>query len=337
MATSEKLAVLFTCIGRRVSLLESFRSAAKRLRVKAACYGTDATRLSPALALCDEGFLVKPVSHPDYLRQLLSIVRSRAIDVLVPTIDWELEVLAEHKAELARAGCFVLISQPEVVRTCQDKKKTYDFLTHSGFDTPLTMSIRQAQAKGAEIKFPCFLKQRDGSAAKSNAVARSPEELRFYAKRIPRCIVQEYVRGDEITCDVFVDFDMQVRCVVPRKRIEVRAGEVSKGQVVKDRRIMDRCAELVSKLNAGPGVITVQLFLTADQKIKFIEINPRFGGGVPLAIKAGADFPKWILQRLLGRKPNIAFDGFEDELIMLRYDGEVWVSKSDISRISQLK
>jgi carbamoyl-phosphate synthase large subunit len=88
---------------------------------------------------------------------------------------------------------------------------------------------------------------------------------------------------------------------------------------------MSEAARLVEKLGAGPGVITLQLFLTDDDRVKFIEVNPRFGGGVPLSIKAGANFPKWILQELLGKTPRIKFDGFKDRLTMLRYDGEVWL------------
>jgi carbamoyl-phosphate synthase large subunit len=88
---------------------------------------------------------------------------------------------------------------------------------------------------------------------------------------------------------------------------------------------MNRAAKLVEIFGAGPGVITLQLFLTGKNKIKFIEINPRFGGGVPLSIKAGANFPKWILQELINKKPDIQFDNFKDGLTMLRYDSEVWV------------
>ncbi|MCH7530101.1 ATP-grasp domain-containing protein, partial [Patescibacteria group bacterium] len=150
-------------------------------------------------------------------------------------------------------------------------------------------------------------------------------ELLFYAKRIPNVICQEFIEGTEHTCDVYVDFCLRVRCVVPRKRIEIRAGEVSKAQVVKDPRIMSEAAILVETLGAGPGVITLQLFLTKNDKVKFVEINPRFGGGAPLSIKAGANFPKWILQELSGKKTNIRLDGFKDDLIMLRYDGEVWL------------
>ena len=157
---------------------------------------------------------------------------------------------------------------------------------------------------------------------------KNRKELLFYAKKVPNPICQEFIRGTEYTCDVYVDFDMKVRCVVPRKRIEVRTGEVSKGQVVKHPHIMSEAVRLVETLGAGPGVITFQLFLNRDKKIKFIEINPRFGGGVPLSIKAGANFPKWILQELLKRKANVSFDGFKDNLIMLRYDGEVWFDNS---------
>ena len=320
----ENINVLFTCIGRRLSLLNSFRDAARRLKINARFYGTDITELSPALQLCDQGFLVKPVGHRDYLRQLLKIVQTKNIDLLVPTIDTELKLLALNKSKFAKVGCYVLISEPDIVEICQDKKKTYDFMVKNRFGAPLTMTLRSALAR-KKLMFPCFLKRRDGSAGKGNAVARNREELRFFGKRIPNCIVQEFINGTEYTCDVFVDFDMKVRCVVPRKRIEVRSGEVSKAQVVKNRKIMNQCARFVETLRAGPGVITVQLFLTPKRQIKFLETNPRFGGGVPLSIKAGADFPKWILQRLVGRKPSIKFDAFEDGLIMLRYDGEVWV------------
>ena len=319
--------ILFTCIGRRVSLLESFRRAAGQLKINASFFGTDTTELSSALQLCDKRFLVKPTKHPDYIRQLLSIVKANDIRLLVPTVDLDLKRLAQNKPKFAAMGCRVLVSALEVVDICQDKRKTYRFLVRNGFDTAMTTSVRRVLSQ-KKIKWPCFLKPWDGYASRGNAVVNNRKELLFYAKRIPNPICQEFIKGTEHTCDVYVDFDMKVRCVVPRKRIEVRAGEVSKGQVVKDARIMSEAAKLVEKLGAGPGVITIQLFLTDDDKVKFIEINPRFGGGVPLSIKAGANFPKWILQELSGRKPNIRMDGFKKDLIMLRYDSEVWMGES---------
>ncbi len=324
LKTKNNLGVLFTCIGRRVSLLESFRRAAKQLKINAAFFGTDTTDLSSALQLCDEGFLVKPTTHPRYIGQLLSIVKANRVKLLVPTVDLDLKVLARNKPKFTAAGCHVLVSAPEVVDICQDKRRMHRFLAKNGFDTPPTMSVRSALSKG-KLNWPCFLKPWNGSAGKQNTIVNNRRELLFYAKRIPNAICQEFIKGTEYSCDVYIDFGMKVRCVVPRKRIEVRAGEVSKGQVVKNPRIMSQAAMLAETLRAGPGVITLQLFLTDDNRVKFIELNPRFGGGAPLSIKAGADFPKWILQEALDKKPNIRFDDFKDDLIMLRYDSEVWL------------
>jgi len=321
--TGTRLNIMFTCIGRRVSLLNSFRKSARQLKLQSSFVGTDTDKLSPALQLCDKGYIVKPVSHRDYLKELLAIVKNEKIKLIVPTVDLDLKLLAVNKSKFEKLGCFVLISAPDVIDICQDKRETFHFLSNAGFGTPYTWSSQSALRK-KDLRYPCFLKPWDGYASRGSAVVRNRMELSFYAKTVPNCIVQEYASGPEYTCDVFVDFDGVVRCVVPRKRLEVRTGEVSKAQIVKDPKVMETAARAVEALSAGPGVITVQMIKNGSGKINIIEINPRFGGGVPLSIKSGANFPKWILQLLIGIKPRMKMDGFKDGLIMLRYDSEVW-------------
>ena len=72
------------------------------------------------------------------------------------------------------------------------------------------------------------------------------------------------------------------------------------------------------------GVFCCQCRWTPDEPMRFFEINPRFGGGAPLSIKAGANFPLWILRLWLGQKPRIRQTGWRDGLTMLRYDEAVW-------------
>ena len=319
--------VLFTCVGRRVCLVQTFRRAARGLRIRAGLLGTDTTLLSSALQSCDLPFLVVPVTHRDYVRQLLSIVKAHQVRLLVPTVDLDLKVLAENGRRFESLGCRVLVSDPRVIDLCQDKRKTYRALSRLGFDTPLTVSPRQMLKgpQGLLPGYPCVVKPWDGYAGRDNVVVGNRRELEFFAGRVPHAICQPFIRGTEYSCDVYVDRDMKVRTVVPRRRLEVRAGEVSKAQVVKDPRIMQTVANLIAALRAGPGVITVQLIVTAEGRMTFIEINPRFGGGAPLSIQAGADFPRWLFQELLGGRPRIRSDGFKDRLVMLRYDDQVWL------------
>lgn len=308
-----------------MSLLRSFQAAAAQLKLQPHIIGTDVTNLSAALQLCDKQHLVHRVEHPDYLGQLADIVEKDRVELLVPTTDLDLRLLAQNTDLFEKLGCRVLISRPDVIDICQDKRRTFQFLSQNAFDTPVTMASAEALAK-RDMVFPCFLKPWDGYAGRGAAKVENRRELEVFARRIPNCIAQEFIDGVEFTCDVFVDFDMKVRCVVPRKRIEIRGGEVSKGQIVRHDAIMSQTQALVETLGAGPGVITIQLILDPEENIKFIEINPRFGGGVPLSIKAGADFPKWILQQMAEEKPDIEFGNFKDGLIMLRYDDEVWIN-----------
>ncbi|AQT70330.1 carbamoyl phosphate synthase-like protein [Anaerohalosphaera lusitana] len=325
MAESGIYPILFTCVGRRVSLIERFRACVQELGQEPCIIGADMTQMSPALQMCDKKFLVSRVDESPYLEELLKIVRDNGVRLLVPTVDLDLRLLAENRDLFAKAGCFVLISKPEVIDICQDKQKTYRFLHENGIDTPMTWSSEEALEDDNGLAFPCFLKPRDGYASRGSGKVNSRLELEAFTHRIPNCIVQEYIRGNEFTCDVYMDMKGKARCVVPRMRIEVRSGEVSKGKVVKDRHIMDTAANVVEKLGAGPGVITLQLIRSFEGRIAVIEVNPRFGGGVPLAIKAGADFPMWILKELRGEEPEIEFGGFKDGLVMLRYDAEVWL------------
>ena len=203
--TENDLAVLFTCIGRRVSLLQSFRRAAGQLKIDASFFGADTTELSPALQLCDRRFLVKPTTHKNYIGELLSIVKANHVRLLVPTVDLDLRSLSRNAPKFAAAGCRVLVSSPDVIDTCQDKRKTYKFLLKNSFDTPATLSIRTALKNSQfRIGYPCFLKPWDGSAGKGNAIAKNRRELSFYAKKIPNAICQELAEvNPKIKVDVY--------------------------------------------------------------------------------------------------------------------------------------
>ncbi len=316
--------ILFPCVGRRVVLLGAFYQACRRLGLTCKLVGADMADYSAGLQCCDRQYVVPPVSSGSYPRAITDIIRREKIDLVVPTLDPDLTFWASRAGRLKEQGCTVLISSPKVVKLCQDKRLMAVFLTENGFNTPCTFTVAEA-LKRRRHSFPYFLKPWDGSASKGSMVVRDKEALAFYGRRIPHCMVQEFNEGVEHTVDVLVDFKGQVRCVVPRRRIETRGGEVTKGITVKHTGIIEETKELVETLGAGPGVITIQCFLTPDEQVSFIEINPRFGGGVPLSIKAGADFPRWLLQWWLGQEPRIDQTGWRDQLLMLRYDAAVWV------------
>jgi carbamoyl-phosphate synthase large subunit len=107
--------------------------------------------------------------------------------------------------------------------------------------------------------------------------------------------------------------------------VQVRSGEVSKGITQRPRAIMD-IAEALGATMAGRayGPICAQAILNDSNEAAVIEINARFGGGYPLAHKAGAEFTRWLLELHLGL-PCSANDHWEENLAMLRYDSAIFV------------
>jgi len=325
---ADEVNILLTCVGRRVSLLESFRRALADLGVNGRVYGADHSRLAAAFHRADAGFVVPLAREGEaYVEALATICREHEIGLLVPLLDWELETLANGRERFERAGTRALICSPRVVRICRDKLQTFEFLKTHGFDTPEVFAYEQAPAAG----FPLFMKPRYGSSAKDVHKIPDRDALEFYeGTATEETIIQEFVDGQEHTVDVYAGLDGAARLAVPRRRLKVRDGEVSKAVTVRHAEIIRRSIDLVEAMEECVGVVTLQCFLTPGGRVRFIEINPRFGGGVPLAIRAGADFPRWLIEEHLGRRPDIDPEAWQDGLVMLRYDEAVFRPVEDV-------
>jgi carbamoyl-phosphate synthase large subunit len=321
----EKLNLLFCSVGRRVALLQEFRRGAHDLGIGMVMHAADHIPLAPALQVADSTVIV-PSIGPGYIECLLAYCRKNRIDAAIPLIDPELPLLSGAREDFAAAGTKVIISSPEVIRISMDKVLTTEFLVENGFCTPRILSKEELR----KSSYPLFVKPRDGSSSVEAHKIIDQQALDYHLYVRPELIVQEFIDGSEYTVDVFVDFDGRPRCAVPRLRHEVRSGEVSKSRTVQHARIMQESCRLVEVLGGCLGMTTIQCFLTPEDEVVFIEINPRFGGGAPLSIRAGADSPRWVLELLLGRQPSISMRRWTNNLFMLRFDQAFFREPKDL-------
>ena len=84
--------------------------------------------------------------------------------------------------------------------------------------------------------FPILIKPRHGSAGKNIFKVHDQKELEFYVPRIKDPIIQEIINGSEVTTDVICDYQGSILGIVNRERLEVRWGEVSKGNTIFDKK-----------------------------------------------------------------------------------------------------
>ena len=330
--------ILLTSVGRRVELLKAFRESMRRSNLTGKIITTDLKPNAPASFLADTAELVPRIDDPNYIDRLLDICDRHQIDLLIPLIDTELHLLSQHEQRFRDLGVTVLISSAAVNDICYSKKRTGLFFQTIGVKTPKIYQLDEVEDRN----FPVIIKPNQGSASVGVYQVKNRTELNFFVSYVEDPIIQELISGDEYTIDVLVNFQGKAISIVPRSRLETRAGETSKGTTAKNPALIAAAKYVVESLPGAIGCVTVQCFLQPDGEIILIEINPRFGGGYPLSYRAGADFPLWLLQLCAGKQPQVEIDEWEDGLSMLRYDDAIFVkaettvsaSKFDLKQVT---
>ncbi|MNI27509.1 carbamoyl phosphate synthase-like protein [compost metagenome] len=305
-----------------MSLLQQFKEMFLKEQMNGKIITADLRVTAPTAFLSDKHFIVPRVSEPNYILELLNICQLEAIDIIIPLIDTELITLAENQQAFEDIGVKVLVSSKALNEIAGDKTKTFKFFQDRNISTPRVLNDEDIHNK--QYQFPLLIKPLDGSSSKGVTKINNESELLFFKEYIPNAMVQEYVTGTEYTVDVMVDFVGNIRTIVPRLRIETRAGEVSKGVTKKDQEIISAVHNVVKALPGPVGCITLQCFKKENGEITFIEINPRFGGGIPLSIQAGANFPLWVLQMCRGEVFSEEDYNWRENLTMLRYDEAIF-------------
>ncbi len=312
--------VLFTCVGRRVELIQAFRNAANNLSIDLEITGADVSESAPALSFCDNKLIVPEIKNINYIPVLKDYCVNNCIDVLIPTIDTDLVLLAKNTEQFI--GTHVLVSAPSFVEACMNKEITAELFKKSDLEIPQEINVIDNN-----ISFPVHIKPKNGSSSINAYIVRNRDELDLYTKVVNDYLIQQYIKGTEYTVDTFSDFSGQPIFITPRIRLAVRSGEVLKTVISQNDEIINEVKKLLIDNNVcGPA--TVQLIKEENtNKNYYIEINPRFGGGSPLSMKAGADSAMALLRLLNGEKLGYMYKAAEDGLVFARFDQSVIVNE----------
>ncbi|KOF55875.1 carbamoyl phosphate synthase-like protein [Clostridium sp. DMHC 10] len=311
--------ILLTAIGKRVQLIKWLKNSCKII-------GTDASEMAPARYFVDKFYKVKKFSEEGYIEQILNICEKEKVDFLVPLYEKEFSMLCDYRTCFEAKGTKLILSGKGIIEICNDKWKTYEFFKKNNIECPNTYLKNNIPY---DVKFPLIIKPFNGMGSQSVFKIKNQKELDFFLEYVENAIVQEFIEGTEFTVDVLCDLKGSVIFAIPRERLEVRAGEVSKTRTVKNKIIIKKVNELCEKLKKEcvnenlMGPLTMQCILNEKGEVYFIEINPRFGGGAPLTFKAGGDYGLYF-NKMKEEAHIEPIDNFE-EITMLRYDEGIYL------------
>lgn len=282
----------------------------------------DMNPLSVGFYLSDGSVTIPHASSPNFIPCVLDLCAAEGVSVVFPIIDEELQVFADHCDDFAKAGVTLVTNAPDVVRISKDKYETYLFCKTHDILAPETF-LPHERSKLSSAKFPLIVKPRAGRGSRAVFKTENMKQLDFFREYVANPVVQEFIEGTEYTIDILTTFEGEVLSVVPRERIETKAGMSVKGRTVKDGRLIGygkRIAETVRLFPRG----NIQCIDDGGDTY-LVEINPKFAATLPFTVRAGVNMPLLILKMCLGKHIRRRIDDFEDGLMMLRYWQEVYI------------
>lgn len=283
---------------------------------------TDANDLGPAIYEADKYYIVPRITAPGYIDVILGICKQEKIDGVLSLIDPELSLLAQYEKDFKAIGTTVIGSSYELCEMALDKMQMYEWLKSHGYNCARSWMDKEEFYKAVdagEVTFPVFVKPYRGSASISISKVYDKETVDLLFAHSEDLMIQEYLNGQEIGADVYIDLiSGEVVSIFTKKKILMRAGETDKAVSFKDPTLFCLIEKFV--LEAGyHGQIDIDIFeINGDYYIS--EVNPRFGGGYPHAFESGCNHMQLILNNLNGMANKKNIGAYDEGIYMMKYN-----------------
>lgn len=291
---------------------------------------TDMSPNAPALYEADAFYLVPRITEPGYIDRVLDICRKEQIQGVFSLIDPELSLLAEHEQRFRQIGTTVIGSSYELCERTLDKWQMYLWLKEHGYACAGSYVDKEAFYRDVEkgkISYPVFVKPVRGSASIAISRAEDRETVELLFSHGEGLLIQEYLRGQEIGADCYIDMiSGETVSVFTKKKLVMRAGETDKGISFKDPVLFELIERFV-KESGFRGQIDIDIF-ECDGVYYISEVNPRFGGGYPHAYEAGVNHMKYMVRNLEGKCNVPEMGDYEEGIVMMKYN-EIRIRKEE--------
>lgn len=310
--------ILILSVGTRNKVVQYFK---KELYGKGNVVCTDCSPIAPALYEADKYYVVPRITEEGYIDIILDICKKESIGAVLSLIDPELSLLAAHEKQFATIGTMVIGSAYDLCEMALDKFRMYQWLSEHGYMCAKSYMEKEKFYRDIEkgkIKYPVFVKPVRGSASLSITKVYDQELLEVLLKREENLMIQEFVEGQEIGADVYIDMlSGEVVSIFTKKKIVMRAGETDKSVSFKDKKLFDLIERFV-KESGYKGQIDIDIF-EKDGEYYISEVNPRFGGGYPHAYECGCNHMKLIYNNSQGITNEKNIGEYEENVYMMKY------------------
>ncbi|MGD0552243.1 MAG: ATP-grasp domain-containing protein [Sedimentisphaerales bacterium] len=324
--------VLLSSVGRRGYLAKYFKQA---LGDAGEVWGADTSQYAPAFRYCDKVMLLPKVGETGYTDKLIALCSKNKIDMIVPLIDPELEILAARHDDFRSNGIMAVVSPAKIIEIAFDKYQTYLHAKKAGIEVPEMVTTIEEALKlisAGKFSWPVIVKPRKGSASMYVYNCRNEDELQLAFRNCPGPVIQQFASGEEYGYDLFCDGDFKPVSVFCKRKIAMRAGETDKAVSVNDKKLMDLGVKIAQAFPVfGPADADVKMGKNGPM---LLEVNPRFGGGYPCSHLCGADFPAKLIALCKGQKLSPDIGNYPAGVYMFKQDEIISPTADELKNIA---
>lgn len=321
--------ILILSVGTRNKIVQYFKD---KIGENGRVIATDMSELAPAVYEADKFYKVPRITTEGYIDIILDICKKEKINGVLTLIDPELSLLAKNKDAFDDIGVTVIGSAYELCERALDKMQMFEWLRTYGYKCAKSYVDKEkfyADVDAGIVSYPVFVKPVRGSASIATSKVYDKETIELLFAHDDSLMIQEYLNGQEIGADVYIDMiSKEVVSIFTKKKILMRAGETNKAVSFKDKILFD-LIEKFSRESGWLGQIDVDIF-DVDGEYYISEVNPRFGGGYPHAHECGCDHMSLIINNINGKVNKKRIGEYDDDVYMMKYN------EISIKRNSQL-
>lgn len=317
--------ILILSAGTRNKIIQYFKAA---VGTSGTVIATDMSEYAPAIYEADRHYIVPRMTEPGYIDIILNICQKENINGVLSLIDPELSLLAANQDKFAQIGVTVIGSSYELCERALDKMEMFNWLSTHHYNCAKSYTDKEkfyADINAGFITYPVFVKPVRGSASIAITKAYDKETIDFLFSHNKNLMIQEFLTGQEIGADVYIDMlSGEVVSIFTKKKMVMRAGETDKAVSFKDKKLFDLISRFVRD-SGWHGQIDIDIF-DINGEYYISEVNPRFGGGYPHAYECGCNHMTLILNNLKGKINEKNIGTYDDEIYMMKYN-EIMIRK----------
>ena len=317
--------ILILSAGTRNKIVQYFKMA---IGDTGTVVATDMQDIAPAVYEADKFYKVPRMTDDGYIDVVFDICKKESINAVLTLIDPELSLLAANKDRFDEMGVTVIGSSYELCERALDKMQMFHWLNEYGYNCAKSYDDKDSFYKDLDsglISFPVFVKPIRGSASIAISKVEDTDTLELLWRNTDGLMIQEYLKGQEIGADVYIDLiSHEVVSIFTKKKLLMRAGETDKSVSFKDQKLFGLIEKFVCE-SGWSGQIDIDIF-DVDGEYYISEVNPRFGGGYPHAYECGCNHMKLIENNVRGITNEKNIGEYDEGVFMMKYN-EVMVRK----------